>query len=351
MNIILTLIALSTVVFLHELGHMVAAKWSGVGVLQFSIGFGPKCFSFRIGETLYVVRLLPFGGFVKLAGMDHQSDECDPQKDYYNKPIMNRFITISAGSLMNVLTGFVLFTLMAFFMGTSAPTPQIKEVMPSSPAAEAGIRAGDSLVAFNGQAVTNVTDVIKLIQKNTGQPVTLTLANDGINRQLTLIPEQHSQNPNPYIGVVFAVEKVSYSFVGSLQQGGVQTWESIKMVFETLRMLINGRVQVTDFAGPVGIVQLVSQGLSYHLGYFFGLIAMISINLGVVNLFPFPVLDGGHLVILFLEKIRGKRLDQKVEIAINNIGAAVLIGMMCFILINDISSWGDRVEMFKELGK
>lgn len=349
LGILITLLGLGVVIFVHELGHLWAAKRAGIGVLEFSIGMGPKLVSRRFGGTLYCLRWFPFGGFVKLAGMDPSDGEEIPTSAHFqSRPMWGRVLTIVAGSLMNLAFGFLLFWSVFFFMGKMTISPIIDGVLPESPAAHVGLQAGDKILSLNNVPVTDVQrDFIVPLQSAEGAIQVQVLRNDDLI-DIQIIP--NVTEGRVQIGVRFAATETgeSVGFVGALDMATAATWRNITMVFTTLKLLFSGEVSVRDMAGPVGIIQYATAGLSHGFAQFVGVVAMISISLGVFNLLPFPVLDGGHLVLLGIEAVRGKPLSEKITTRIQQFGTIVLIALMVFILVNDVSQWQARWQL---LGK
>lgn len=349
MAILITIIALGVVIFLHELGHLLAAKKAGVGALEFSIGMGPKLWSKKLGETVYSLRLFPIGGFVKLAGLDDTEEPCEPHLNFYNKTFFQRFLTIAAGPIMNLILGLFIFLALYVGMGKQVLTSQIDMVQPSSPAAAAGLLKGDTIVAVEGQPVRDlVPDLIQKIKASNNKALAFTCVRAGESILISVTPQPNEKGV-PSIGIVFVPSFQKLDFLHGVQEAGKQTWFQMKMVFISLKMLVTGQAGLKQMAGPIGIVQFASFGLHQGVYQFMSIMAMISISLGVANLFPFPVLDGGHLLFLGIEAIRGKRLSPKAEAWLINIGAGVLITLMVLIVGNDLLNWQTRLHLFKGL--
>ncbi len=350
MSFLITILALGIVIFIHELGHLLAAKVSGIGVYEFAVGMGPKVFSKTYRGTEYTLRAFPLGGFVKLAGMDdEEGSEVNPNEMFQNKPISNRFLTISAGSIMNIILGFFLFFLIFSFNGVPQSTSTIDKVFPDLPAANSGILPGDRVLSINGNSIENLkNDFLIPVQQSEGKELFLIIQRGGDNREVAISPKLGT-NGRFVIGVQFGVIQEKIGFFASISRSFTQTQLVIKQVFRTFSLLISGDVSVKDLAGPVGIFQWASFELKDSLWGFVGFIALISINLGLINLFPFPVLDGGHLVFLVIEAVIRKPLSPKLTGVINQLGAAVLIALMFFIIFNDVVSWKERVQFFEGL--
>ncbi len=346
MEWIITILALGLVIFIHEMGHLLAAKWSGIGASEFSVGMGPKLFGKRFGETEYNLRLLPIGGFVKIAGLDDQDGPVPPELDFYQKPFLARLATIFAGPFMNLILGFVIFSTIFAVYGGNKMTSKIDFIKPNSPAALAGLHPGDIIQAVDTTPVTDAKrDIIRLIRTSHNHPLTFKILRQSQVFTTVITP----LGAIPQVGITFATQSQAYSLPGAIQEGFFETGRQIQMVGLTLKMLISGQAGLKDLAGPVGILQMASMGFSRGFSIFLGIMGMISIGLGVANLFPLPVLDGGHIMLLCIEKIRGKRLAPKVEEWITNIGMGLLLALMLVIIGNDLLHWKDRIMLLKGL--
>jgi len=352
MSFLITIFALGLVIFLHELGHMLMAKRAGIGVYEFSVGMGPKIYAKQYGETLYSLRLLPLGGFVKLAGLDDDKENpAPPDKSFNEKSVGARFLTIAAGSVMNIILGFVIFVLMFSIIGVPKVNNVISEVLPNSPAQAQQLQPGDTIVSINGLSIDDPQkDIIGQIHQSADKKITITYRRNDVTNQISIIPKPYEKNPKVgLIGILLDSTTQRYNPITSIGLGMKETYTRVKLVFLSLSMLVNGQAGLKDMAGPIGIIQLASFQLSRSFLNFLDMMALISISLGVINLFPFPVLDGGHLLLLLIESIRRKRISQKWETAVNNIGAAVLISLMVIIIINDIINWESRVQFLQNL--
>lgn len=351
-GVLVSLLSLGVVILVHELGHMLSARRAGIGVIEFSIGMGPRAWSVKRGETRYSVRWLPFGGFVKLAGMDDEEENAAafPESRYYQKSsIWARLMTIAAGSVVNITFGFVLFFLMFFLIGSPVIDSKINSVLPGSPAEKAGLQMGDQLMMVNNIPVKNAeTDIIKRIHSSGGKPVTLHVKRNSSDLNMTITPVHPASDASIYIiGVTMGQVMQRNDFVTAIRSTVNETIFSIKIVFTSFYMLVTHEANIKDLLGPVGIIQLTSSSVDKGFYVFIRLLGLISINLGVVNLLPIPVLDGGHIMFLALEAIRRKPFNKHIESAINNVGAAFLIALMLFIVFNDLANWKSRILMFQ----
>lgn len=350
MSILVTLLALGFVIFVHELGHLIAAKKANVGVSEFAVGMGPKVASFNYNGTMYSLRALPFGGFIKAKGLD-DLDDCPVEEDYREKSVLSRAIILAAGSTMNIILGYIVFVTITLIVGTHQLTPNIHAVLPNSPAESSGILVGDEIKKINNEPISNVeTDVIQLIKASNGDPIEFEILRDGTPSTVTMSAQLNSQGVH-MIGVSFKTTYEKIGFFSALKEGGRKTVFTISQSFQGIKMLISGQANIKELAGPVGIIQMASSQVQSSLVGFFGLMAFISISLGVINLCPFPVLDGGHLLFLLIEAFRGRPLNKTAEATINNVAAACLVGLMVFIVFNDIMSWDERVSIIQEMSQ
>ena len=350
MSFILTLLALGFVIFIHELGHLLAAKKAKVGVSEFAVGMGPKVVSFNIGETMYSIRALPFGGFIKAKGLDDMED-CPIEEDFREKSVWSRASILAAGSFMNLLLGFVIFVCIAWIAGEQKLTSQVNQMVPEYPAQQSGILVGDFITHINNYPISDVQqDLIQVIQSSKGADLAFTFLRNGRSQTVTMAAQLSDQGKY-VIGVSFQSDHKKVGFFKAVSSGLDRTFFTIGQSFQGLAMLLSGSANVKELAGPVGIIQIASSQIQHSLVAFFGLIAFISISLGVINLFPFPVLDGGHLMFLFIEAVRGKPLNKNAETLINNTAATILFGLMIFIVFNDIMSWSDRVNLIREMNQ
>ena len=349
MTILITILALGFVIFIHELGHFLAAKRAKVGVSEFAVGMGPKIVSFNMGETLMSLRALPVGGFVRVKGLE-DTENCAVEEDYREKSALSKASILAAGSFFNILLGIVIFTLIGLTHGKALITNEVDIVHADYPAQAIGIQPGDQITAINNTPVIDVQkDLMSVIKDSNGDAFLLSFLQNDIEQTVTVSAQL--KDGAYVIGVGFKVTSEPMGVFESVGFGFKRTVVVIGQTFLGLKMLFTGEATLKDMAGPVGIVQLASAQFKTGLVAFFGLIAFISINLAIINLFPIPVLDGGHLLLLFIEVLRGKPLDKKTELIINNAAAACLIGLMVFIVFNDVINWTDRMNIIKDINK
>ncbi|GAA0365339.1 RIP metalloprotease RseP [Bacillus horti] len=415
-SVISIVVVFGALIFFHELGHLILAKRAGILCREFAIGFGPKLFSFVRNETVYTIRLLPLGGFVRMAGedpelidiktghdvavitnregqvekliinnkkdfpeaktinvskidlvhklviegYDHEdqllSFDVHPQaKMVYNgketqiapwdrqfgsKTVGQRALAIFAGPLANFLLAVVLLFAFALYNGLPGEEALIGEVIPDSAALEAGLQDGDLVTAINGESIQRWTDFQRIISSYPEQEVNLTISRDGQQIEVPVTPMSRETQTlegevvyEGFIGVAPATER---SFLAAIQYGFVRTYEIIALLFQALGMLVTGTFTIDDLAGPVGIFQITGQAAEQGLAVLLQFAAFLSINLGIMNLLPIPALDGGRLIFIGLEALRGKPIDPQKESLVHFVGFALLMLLILVVTWNDI---------------
>jgi len=326
----------------HELGHFVAAKASGVKVEEFGLGLPPRLFGVRRGETLYSLNAIPLGGFTKMAG------EEDPQvsRSLASKGIGTRLLVLSAGSLMNLLLPILLLSI-AFMVPHSMVTEPvvIKEVAPNSPAAAAGIEAGEVIISINEKPVRNTGDLYRYIYLYLGQETTFLTEHSGSTKEVQLIPRWNPPEGEGAIGISLDIDAVmsnqtitsqSYPFWEAIPRGVSTCMETFVLFKNGITSMIIGATPV-EFTGPVGIAQLTGEIARAGISPLLIFAAFLSINLALINLFPLPALDGGRIVFVLLEWVRrGKRVSPKTEGLVHYIGFLLLMAVIVIITYRDI---------------
>ncbi|MDH8676592.1 RIP metalloprotease RseP [Fusibacter bizertensis] len=314
------------IVFAHELGHFTTAKLNGIKIHEFALGMGPVILKKQGKETLYSLRALPIGGYVKMEGEDEDSD--DP-RSFSNKKPLPRLIILAAGAIMNFILAYVLLVIIMFGMG--APSNYVGDVIADYPAIEAGIQVNDEIIAIDDQPIKSWDDVIASIDGSDGKSIEVTVkrGNDTLNLSLTPKPKEGS---GYQIGIQTKfVKKVDQAFVMAGRQFGTFFTD----IFKFFTQLGRGNVQ-GDIVGPVGLVSIVGQVSKTGIMNLLLLAAYISINLGIVNLLPFPALDGGRIIFVIIEMIKGKPIDREKEGYVHFIGFAILMALMVFLVIRDV---------------
>lgn len=328
MTLIYAVIIFCLLIFVHEFGHFVTAKLCGIKVNEFAIGMGPAFFQRQKGETLYSLRVFPIGGFCAMEGEDEDSED---ERAFNNQPAWQRAIVLAAGSIMNLLTAIILMIIIAFYMGQATTT--IDVVQEGSPAYEAGIAAGDEIVMINGDEIGEWTDLQTIVGENGGEEITFTVLRDGTETDISVTPEYDEEAGRSLVGVTPVMARNPVKAVGT----GVQnTWDMTVMMYELIGQLFTGDVSAKELSGPVGIVYVVNDSAKMGFIYVVYLAALLSLNLAVINLLPFPALDGGRLIFLLIRKITGKRVTDEMEGKIHFIGIMLLFALMIYVTWNDI---------------
>jgi regulator of sigma E protease len=330
----------TTVALAHEFGHFVAAKRSGIRVYEFALGFGPKLLSFKRGETVYAINLVPILGYVKLAGMEGDEEEdpgCPEDRKYYNKPFKDKFLAVFSGPLMNLVLAFlILFSVFSLVGIPKDISPEIDKIKPGSVAEKIGLRPGDRLVAINGAKVSSMAKAIERIHKSPGRKLVLAIDRSGQALTMTATPQL---DPRLKVGLLGFTPKPLYVRVNLFQAlyfGAQQTLAMVALMFIILWQLLVGAVSVRELAGPVGIAQVTGQYAQSGPLALFHFLAFLSINIGVINLLPLPALDGGHIVFAVIELVRRKPLDRKLEARIHQWGLVVFLVLMALVTFNDV---------------
>lgn len=340
MVIILIIISISILILIHELGHFLVAKKFGLLVEEFGVGFPPRLFSKKIGETLYSINLLPFGGFVKIYGEDPAPKQSVGTgqvllaRAFYAQVAWKKMLVISAGILMNFILGWLIMSVI-FMIGV----PQslvVTSIAPNSPAAIVGLQQGDRLMDFKKS-----DDFINLIEKNKGKEVSLNILRGGETLAIKVIPRIVPPAGEGALGVVFAEAGLERQpFFLSFWEGLKASVGTVAMIVVSLGQLLfsfltQGRI-LEGFVGPIGIFGVASQAAGLGAVYFLQLIGLISLNLFVLNILPFPALDGGRMFFILLEKIKGRPLSQNFERSANAIGFLVLLFLMIAVTVRDV---------------
>lgn len=339
MSIIVALLIFGLLIFFHELGHFLLAKRGGIGVTSFSLGMGPAILKKQIGETEYCLRILPFGGSCAMIGEDEDSDA---ENAFNKKGVWTRISVVAAGPIFNFILAFVGSVIMIACIGVDKPI--ISEMMEGYPAYEAGVRAGDEVISMNGRNIGVYRDVSMYIQLHQGEPIDLVYERDGERYETTIVPKM-DEDGYYLMGITGGAYSMCDNPLELIKYGGAQVGYWIHMVFDSLKMMFTGQVQREDVGGPVRIVSMIGDTYeqSAEISAFAVFISMLnmviflSANLGVMNLLPIPALDGGRLLIMFIEVITRKRVPERIEGYIHMAGFMVLMGLMVLILFNDIS--------------
>lgn len=373
MKILLALIIFSLIIIIHELGHFLLAKRGGIRVNEFSLGMGPRILSKQIGETRYSLKLLPFGGSCMMEGEDGgysletdapkggplvRADYVDtltgekekqrqevllrgiPEDSFAAKSVWTRISVVAAGPIFNFILAFILSLIVIGSIGYDAPV--VAALTEGYPAAEAGMQPGDRIVKMNNTRIHVYREVSMYVQMNQGKTVELTYERDGERHTVILEPKQ-SESGMYYLGFRGSGVRTRGNILKTIGYSAYEVKYWISTTIKSLGMLISGSVGTEDISGPVGIVNAIgdtyessrSDGAFYVWLNMLYISILLTANLGVMNLLPLPALDGGRLVFLFLEAIRGKGIDPEKEGMVHFVGLMVLMALMVFVMFND----------------
>ncbi len=360
MTAIIFIIVLAVLIFVHELGHFLLARWNGIRVDAFKIGFGPKIFSWKRGGTEYGVNLIPFGGFVKIHGENPDDDSIngpDKERSFVHKNRWRQTSVLVAGVAFNFLFAWLLY-IIVFNVGVTA-TPDgflkyadhftndrvmITDVNPGSPSDVAGLKAGDVITAVHdvsGQAVNKVSDIQNSINVSQGKPIAFDLKRGDKVRSLTISPKSGIIEGKYAVGIAMQdVADLRLPFFTSIYEGGHYTIVMIRDTIVGLATFIgnifSGTAKFSDVSGPIGIAGIVGNAAELGFTYLLMITALISVNLGVINLIPFPALDGGRTLFVIIEGITRRRIHIKFFNVVNIIGFSLLMLLMVVVTYKDI---------------
>ena len=319
-------------IFFHELGHFAVAKAAGIRVYEFSLGFGPKLVGLSRSGTVYNLRLLPLGGFVRMAGMDPEDKEAEEGQRFGDKSIPSRMAVIAAGPLMNFVLAWLLFVIVLLLSG-SVQIPVIKEVLPGTPAEQVGLRAGDEIVSIEGEEVKGWRDTVFKIQGRAEQETAIVVLRNGEQLTFSVVPELLQDEQRGAIGIRADTQAVTPLF--ALKYGFVTVVQMTSDILHFIGQMITGQ-EKPGLGGPVRIVHEIDRGVEMGLVYLLQLAAFLSINLGLFNLFPIPALDGSRLVFLGIEGLRGRPVEPARENFIHLVGFGLLMLLIVFVTYNDV---------------
>lgn len=323
-------------VLVHELGHFITAKLTGMRVDEFAIGFGPKLVSFKHGETAYSIRAVPLGGFNDIAGMDPEDKDAG-DRGYSAKPMLSRMIVIIAGSAMNLILPIFLFFGIYFFSGVATPStePVLGRVIEGEAADKAGLQDGDRIIAIDGKPVETWTDLLAAIRDKGGETLSFRVARGGEEVEAQVTPVYDAQQKRAMVGVMGATETRHPGFAESVQLAVTRTAAILYAMAEALYKILL-ELSGAELAGPLGVAQMAGEVAQMGFVPLLNFAAFLSLNLGLVNLFPIPALDGGHFLLLCVEAVRGKPLGPKAFGYVQRVGIALLLLLMLFATKNDI---------------
>ncbi len=371
MTVVYAIIVLGILIFVHELGHFLLAKMMGVTVEKFSLGFGPKLFSKKVGDTEYLLSALPLGGYVKMFGeagfieggeLHHPPEtsateggeegtpilreltEEEKSRSFYHKPVGARIAIVMAGPVFNLLFAWFIFILLCM-TGVPTVTTKIGEAITDKPAARAGIKKGDQITAIDGKPINHWEQIAETVTASKGKPLAITIVRENLPHTFTITPEPRTSKnlfgekvAGYAIGVASAGDVVTehYSPFQAVIKGSAQTWKVIDLTALSFVKMVQRVVPMDSVGGPIMIAKMAGEQAAAGVANFLAFMALLSINLGVLNLLPVPVLDGGHLLFYFIELIFRRPVPQKFREYAQQIGMALLLGLMVLAFYNDI---------------
>lgn len=335
-------------IFFHELGHFLAARSFGMGVQTFSLGFGPVIFSFTPGKTKYQLAAVPLGGYVALVG---ETDEADlpenftPEESFSLRPAWQRFIVIATGPIFNLILAWFLCWALLASNGKQELLPVVGDLTEVSSAKQAGISSGDIIHSINGSKVESWTDIPPLIADSKGTPMQIEVDRSGTTHSFTVKPDQISRE-NLFgeekdvwvIGITPAgdLKTIHYSFLSAAKPAINDAARMIELTWRVLVGLVKGKVSADNIGGPIGIGKVIYDQAESGMSHVLFIAALISVNLGILNLLPIPILDGGHLLFLSFEMISRKQVPIYIKEKAAMAGLFLLLGLMLFATYNDI---------------
>lgn len=354
-GVLAAVVVLGFLIVVHEFGHFIVAKRSGVGVLKFSVGFGPRLFGRTVNGTEYVLSAIPLGGYVKMVGEDPDSTEAvDPRISFSHQSVWKRVAIVTAGPIFNLLFAFVAFTLVLAIYGQRVPSDiaKVGGVMSAMPAAQAGLQVGDVVTAVDGKPIASWDELSNAIRASEGHTVTMTVQRSGDTLNIEITP-QAKEDKTIYgevigqayvIGIERGFEETRVGPIEAIGAGAKQTVWWMQTLIMSVVKILQGKIPARDIGGPILIVQAAGQQAQVGLESLLLFMAVISINLGILNLLPIPILDGGHLLFFLVEGVMRRPLDIRHREIMQQVGLVILIGLMAFAFYNDIlrviGGWG-----------
>jgi len=354
------ILVLGILIFFHELGHFLVAKCSGVKVLKFALGFGPKLVGKNIGDTEYSIRYFPLGGFVKMLGEDESDEESknlppeEAKKSFENQPVFIRIAIVAAGPLFNLILALILFSGLFFISGQQVIIPEIGQITEGMPAHKAGLQKGDVVVSIEGKAINTWSEMKDIVQPSAGKPLKITIQRGDkllthiIVPEATVVKNMFGQEIRAaLIGIVSSgkVKKIQFGPWEAAKKATIETWKWVKLTCLVVVKLFQGAIPLKEVGGPILIGHMAGKLAQDSFINLIPFMAIISVNLAILNLFPIPILDGGLIIFLLFELLLGKPLRPKMRELAMKAGLFLLVFLMLIITFNDLS----RIKVFKDL--
>ena len=347
-SILSFIIVLGVLIFFHEFGHFLVARLFGVGVEKFSLGFGPRLIGKKVGITDYRISAIPLGGYVKMIGEEPDA-EIDPEDiplSFTHKHVAKRMLIVAAGPVFNILLAVFIFFGIFLISGTFVLKPSVGSVKQGSPAFAAGLEKGDLITAINESAINSWDEMAEIINGSKGQKIKLNVRRGESSRYFSLAPEQvttkniFGEDVQRYIiGITASGETYSkeMNLFQAFSESMIQTYRVTELMVVIIAKLITGDISTDTLGGPIMIAQMAGDSAKAGIGSLISFIALISVNLAIINLLPIPVLDGGHLLFFSIEAVKGRPVSIKVREIAQQVGLFILILLMILVFYNDIS--------------
>lgn len=330
--IIIAILIFEVIILVHEGGHFIAARLMKIKVNEFSVGMGPKLIQFKRGETKYTLRLILFGGYCSMEGEGQESEDSN---SFDKKGVLQRIFVVVSGALMNLILGFIVVAIVVS-SGSLVGTTTIAR-FDDKAVSSATLQAGDKIKSIDGMRVYCATDVTTGLSRSADDTLEITVERDGEIKTLDVKFDMESEKDTQFIRMDFWLLGTEKTFSSVVKETALEFLSYTKMVFLSVHDLIVGRYGVSDLSGPVGAVGVVSSAVKTSLRSMLRIMTLLTINIGLFNLFPIPALDGWRLFLLVFEGITKKKLPSKWEWTINAVGLALLLALMCFVTFSDIT--------------
>ena len=349
MTILLTIAILGVLIFVHELGHFLAAKAVGVAVEVFSIGFPPRMFGKRIGGTEYRLGWIPFGGYVKMRGDNPETADSSDPYSFAAKCPLEKILIVVAGPLMNILLAVFILWFVFFAFGKNEvdySSTVVSAVLKESPAERAGIVPGDRILKIDGNQLSNWNDMAGYVHKRIGEKLTVvwrhgdSIITDTIRTMMRIVDTPEGKDTVGILGVSPSMKKIRFTFLGAVSESFKVTWEITVAMFGFIRNAFSGRLSLDEVGGPVMIAELTGKTRQLGVGALLFFIALISVNLGLINLFPFPPLDGAQVVFAAVEGFIRRPVSARFRLILQQIGMMLLVALILIVTFNDIMRLG-----------
>lgn len=345
------IIVLGVLIFVHEFGHFLTAKFFGIKVLKFSLGFGPKIIAKQFGETEYLISALPLGGYVKMLGEQPTDDVSTDMagRSFAAKAVWKRFLVVLAGPLSNLISAIIIFTVVILITGipSALPTTEIGQISPSSPAEQAGLKPGDRIISIDAKPMSSWQEISESVKNSAGKKLTLSIKrNEEIIESIATPNQSEIKNifgevvDTRYLLGITQKELLHYepaTLTSAFVEGLDQTRFYIELTIMSLWKIIQRVIPASQLGGPIMIAQMAGQQMEAGWLSLFSFMAVLSVNLGIINLFPIPILDGGHLFFFSIEALRRKPLPLHTQERLQQIGMVLLGSLMLFVFYNDFA--------------